>query len=149
MRPLWTESRLISWENIRAALESLPGDDWVFRGHERTEWELQTTLERTFGPVKRFDEEDLLLQFVRRAPRFLPSNLVPADDDHAAWLGLLQHYGGPTRLLDVSLSPYVALFFAFESAGEHDRSCGRLIQIGASAHAQESWQRRRTRPTPT
>ena len=121
MRPLWTESRLISWENIRAALESLPGDDWVFRGHERTEWELQTTLERTFGPVKRFDEEDLLLQFVRRAPRFLPSNLVPADDDHAAWLGLLQHYGGPTRLLDVSLSPYVALFFAFESAGEHDR----------------------------
>ena len=103
VRPLWTESRLISLGKHPSGLESLPGDDWVFRGHERTEWELQTTLERTFGPVKRFDEEDLLLRFVRRAPRFLPSNLVPADDDHAAWLGLLQHYGGPTRLLDVSL----------------------------------------------
>ena len=75
--PLWTESRLISWENIRAALESLPGDDWVFRGHERTEWELQTTLERTFGPVKRFDEKDLLLQFVRRARGFCPAASFP------------------------------------------------------------------------
>jgi hypothetical protein len=118
---LWTESRLTSWTKVVDTLERLTGDDWVFRGHERTVWRLRTTLERAFGPVGLIEENDLLLEFVRRAPRFLLSSLDPADYDYAAWLGLLQHYGGPTRLLDVTRSPYVALFFAFEPTGKQDR----------------------------
>ncbi|OFW04584.1 MAG: hypothetical protein A3H96_09350 [Acidobacteria bacterium RIFCSPLOWO2_02_FULL_67_36] len=47
--------------------------------------------------------------------------MVPHDTDAAAWLGLIQHYGGPTRFLDVTRSPYIALFFAFEPSGESDR----------------------------
>lgn len=31
-----------------------------------------------------------------------------------AWLAMMQHYGVPTRLLDFSESPYVALYFALE-----------------------------------
>lgn len=41
-------------------------------------------------------------------------------------LSLLQHYGAPTRLLDVSTDWKVALFFATEEADRHD---GRLFLI--------------------
>jgi hypothetical protein len=64
----------------------------------------------------------MLWQFVRHAPQLLPPHLIPHDNDAAAWLGLIQHYGGPTRFLDVTRSPYIALFFAFEAAGTSDRA---------------------------
>jgi hypothetical protein len=62
----------------------------------------------------------MLWHFLRRAPRFLESHLTPHDNDAAAWLGLIQHYGGPTRLLDFTRSAYVGLYFAFESAVTED-----------------------------
>lgn len=43
--------------------------------------------------------------FVRRAPHWLPPHLVPGEDDAAAWLGLIQHYGGPTGLSGTSGTP--------------------------------------------
>lgn len=46
---------------------------------------------------------------------------------------LVQHFGGPTRLIDVSLSPYVAVWFAVEdvsaSGQEHAAVDGRLFAI--------------------
>ena len=41
---------------------------------------------------------------------------LPQPEDVADWLALIQHYGGPTRLLDFTYSLYVAAFFATESA---------------------------------
>lgn len=116
------ERRLASWREVTDAADYLTRQSWVFRGHERAEWNLQTSLEREFGPQGADVEQRILWHFVRTAPRLLPSHLIPHDNDAAAWLGLIQHYGGPTRLLDVTRSPYVALFFAFEPPGDNDRT---------------------------
>jgi hypothetical protein len=59
-------------------------------------------------------EERILRIFKRKAHNFLAR--LPGQDDDFEWLALMQHHGAPTRLLDLTWSPYVAAFFALERA---------------------------------
>src|ERR1035437_301956 len=110
-----------------------PKTGWAFRGHSIHNWRLTTTLERDcldnvdFRNVEFPDrprvvpmgigpdafERELLLRFQRRAHHYIPN---PPDDEQVLdWLALMQHHGVPTRLMDWTFSPYVALYFAFEN----------------------------------
>lgn len=90
----------------------------AFRGQSDASWHLTTTFERAASNLKSADRRDLerkiILEFKRRAHHYLSK--VPENDNHLEWLSLLQHYGGPTRLLDFTRSFYISLYFAIEGA---------------------------------
>lgn len=93
---------------------------WAFRGHADINWSLETSFERAaraghVGPdIRRNLEWWILRQFQRRAHIVVPS--PPGGAATLEWLALIQHYGGPTRLLDFTRSFYAAAFFAIEFA---------------------------------
>jgi len=93
---------------------------WAFRGHGNADYELETTLyrggQRFHCPPEILADREawILRQFQRRAHHYIKD--PPSVDKHLEWLALIQHFGGPTRLLDFSHSFYIASFFAIESA---------------------------------
>ena len=102
-------------------------DFGVYRGSSDADAPLLTSLDRLGGVnpphTKAELEEHILRNYIRYARPYIGSE---ADDD---WEQLVsaQHHGVPTRLLDWSYSPLVAVFFATRpSAGAHDRAVWRL-----------------------
>ena len=103
-----------SWAHLQ---EELFGDSWnpairrhrsnfLFRGVGRSELGLETSLARLGG---RFWEREYHL--LRNFRKYAHRQFVPFDDDWN-WIALGQHHGLPTRLLDWTYSPYVAMHFA-------------------------------------
>jgi hypothetical protein len=111
--------RIDRWEQLIEKFEELdPG--WVFRGQRDAGHDLRTSLERhTPRDLKPSSAESrLLYEFKRRAHLYLGPHQIPAPDDAGEWLALMQHFGAPTRLLDMTRSPYVAAYFAAEDMDE-------------------------------
>jgi hypothetical protein len=85
----------------------------AFRGVGRADFPLDTTLTRLGGEFRRM-EGNLLRNFKKYAPDAV------LHDTFWNWLSLAQHHGLPTRLLDWTYSPYVAMHFATADVAHYD-----------------------------
>ncbi|MCO4088795.1 MAG: FRG domain-containing protein [Limnohabitans sp.] len=106
-----------TWDEIKNFQSLL--SEWIFRGQACSSWSITNSLERTrkrVAPTLTNSqlEKNIVSRFKRGA--HLVSSYTPNLDNSLEWLALIQHYGGPTRLLDFTRSFYIAAFFAVETA---------------------------------
>lgn len=122
-------------DELIRTLNTLP-NNYIYRGHADSLWKLESTLERTLGSnwsqekAKKFEEHYLNL--------FKSKYHIYNENEHAprsklAWLSVMQHYGAPTRLLDFTESPYIALYFALEVYNPQSKADLAVYAIDYSA----------------
>ncbi|MCO7188948.1 MULTISPECIES: FRG domain-containing protein [unclassified Pseudoalteromonas] len=113
--------RVESWEDFDQVVKHYCDNDtegsYVFRGQKHYKWQLEPTLDRLVNGAVTRDVAEKQLHNFRLSTRGRINDKAILRNDSELW-ALGQHHGLATPLLDWSLSPYVALFFAFE--GEDD-----------------------------
>lgn len=122
----WQIETVETWSHLTDVIERLEihkrGDLlWLLRGQANHDWGLIPSLTRCFAgrQVSRRKahgmEESARRKFEGQAHLHLGPAIVQTGSwSQFKWWMLMQHYGCPTRLLDWSQSPYVALYFAVD-----------------------------------
>lgn len=114
-------------EEIKSFSDSID-TRYYFRGQRNSNWKLTPSLGRYDMLEASFryrSEKDILTIFKQRSYPYL-NKFIPYNDWE--WLALAQHHGLPTRLLDFTTNPFVALFFAVLS--EHKEN----VEIDAALY---------------
>jgi hypothetical protein len=131
---------IFSTEDLLKELNSL-SNNYIYRGHADSEWRLESSLERVIGEkwsaqwAMKFEDRSLDI-FKSNFHLYDRENIRPASK--LAWLSIMQHYGVPTRLLDFTESPYVALYFALEAYNAQSNRDFAVFAIDYSEIMQKS-----------
>ncbi len=122
----WHKVDVENWNELEAKLEEIEAiadhsgvadDTWWYRGQSDAEWDLKDSLTRNIGEETPLSialkiEKESAEKFKDQAHLFLDPHTLPKSIDYDSWWPLMQHFGAPTRILDWSVSPYVAAYFA-------------------------------------
>lgn len=121
----WPETEITTLEELHEAISLLRGRNWVCRGQgEKAFRPVVPTIDRgNVGSLPRLEKLRLERQSISRyraaARHVYPGEAHARHDDFVA-LAVLRHYGIPTRLLDWTIFPEVAVYFASSEEQEKD-----------------------------
>jgi hypothetical protein len=124
------EIEIKDWQHFTSLADELssggPEGPIIFRGQPDVKWNLTPSITRLLKSKGLDHEQGLFLEkkalesFKRQAHLAAEfcKDLNPTDP--LLWWEYMQHYNAPTRLLDWSKSPYVALYYSVEDLSEKD-----------------------------
>ncbi len=144
-----------SFESLTTEISAMaaknPGLRFVWRGHQDAGWGLHSSLYRRLmsergirlpgdalgGERQAFPDEDAM---VRAEDAILAeaAEWRMSDRSGLELFARLQHQGGPSRLLDVTRSPFVATWFAVEASPDTNEKDARLFALATTAPGGDS-----------
>lgn len=118
LEQLFIETELKSWEQV-FCLNYKFLNKFLYRGQSDYELPVVSSFERAIynmyptlkdKVVLPSMENEMLKEFKWRFPLY--GQNPPNQEDNVEWLAIMQHYGAPTRLIDVTKSFFIAAYFA-------------------------------------
>lgn len=124
MKKVQNETNVLTWSAYKTWVSDLVKGKKSFycRGHANEQWTLQTSFHRE---ASRY--EITLPQYLDTvipeihfhiSAKFNEIIDLRKEEEFGAFLALIQHHGFPTPLLDWTLSPYIATYFAFKEVND-------------------------------
>lgn len=147
----WPESSITSWDDFVNFVEEAItigtplSNTYMFRGQSDSSWSLVSSLLRYLP--KKINSQDavdiekgLLREFTSQAHLHINQSIIPRfESDLIEWWTVMQHHGAPTRLLDWTRSPYVAIYFAVDQRWDQDGAVWLFNSDSVLKHANKTY----------
>ena len=148
----WEQIEVTTFEEFVTAIRELTpagapsGEEYWFRGQSDAKWPLETSLMRSSCALSFAIDELIELEawalkaFRWTAHLHVKPELLEKLKTIPCWWALMQHHRAPPRLLDWSVSPYVAAYFAILQDG---RDAWETVWEFCSNHLREAFMQKR------
>lgn len=118
------DQEVITWNDYKNWITGLVKEKMSFfcRGQANQDWKLQTSFHRSakHNDITLLQYLDSIIPEVHYHICAVRDELIDLrnEQEFGAFLALLQHHGFPTPLLDWTLSPYMAAYFAYREVND-------------------------------
>ena len=134
------EEEIRDWTELQGAINRFSDayalEKFVWRGQADARWPLTSSLYRVVAQeLRRLPTEDDLVEAERRLLHMARSEWRLDDIPALQLFARMQHVGVPTRLIDATLNPLIATWFAVADEKHHQMD-GRLLAFTVKSEIQ-------------